>query len=30
MAHYEKVADYEELHEFIKDYTPEPNAGGAS
>ena len=23
MAHYEKVADYEELHEFIKDYTSE-------
>ena len=24
MAHYEKVADYEELQTFIKDYTPEP------
>ena len=22
MAHYEKCADYHELHEFIKDYTP--------
>ena len=22
MAHYEKVADYEELQTFIKDYTP--------
>ena len=38
MAHYEKVADYEELHQFIKDYTPMsrrnspigPNSSGAS
>jgi hypothetical protein len=26
MAHYEKVADYEELHEFIKDYTPDSSS----
>ena len=25
MAHYEKCADYHELHEFIKDYTPASN-----
>ena len=38
MAHYEKVAGYEELHEFIKDYgqhghvvTPDRvNSSGAS
>ena len=26
MAHYEKVADYEELHQFIKDYTPDSSS----
>jgi len=26
MAHYEKVADHEELHKFIKDYTPESSS----
>lgn len=26
MAHYEKVADHEELHEFIKDYTPDSSS----